>query len=151
MKKILSILYMLFAVLMLTQAQGKKNPPLNKGDFRAKQEAYMAEKAGLTQEEAMAVFPLYFELQDKKAQINDKAWRESMRGEKENLSDEACEKLLKDMANAKIESDKLELEYLDKYKKVISPKKIFKLQRAEVLFHRHMLQIMHRPKPGERK
>ena len=81
MKKILSILYMPFAVLMLTQAQGKKNPPLNKGDFRAKQEAYMAEKAGLTQEEAKAVFPLYFELQDKKAQINDKAWRESMRGE----------------------------------------------------------------------
>ena len=58
MKKILSILYMLFAVLMLTQAQGKKNPPLNKGDFRAKQEAYMAEKAGLTQEEAKEFYSM---------------------------------------------------------------------------------------------
>ena len=145
MKRTITILYMLFAILMLMQAQERKNPRLNKEEFRAKQEAFLAEKAGLTQEEAKAVFPLYFELQDKKAQINDKVWRESMKGEKENMSDEAYEKLLKDMANAKIESDKLELEYLDKYKKVIPPKKILKLQRAEIIFHRQMLQIMHRP------
>lgn len=154
MKKTITIFYMLFAVLMLTQAQGKKNPPLNKEEFRAKQEAYLAEKAGFTQEEAKAVFPLYFELQDKKAKINDKVWHEAMKGDRENMTDEACEKILKDMANAKIESDKLDLEYIDRYKKVISPKKILMLQKAEVSFHRHMLQIMHRPnnhRDGARK
>ena len=37
---------------------------LTKEEFRAKQQAYITEKAGLTSEEATAFFPLYFELQD---------------------------------------------------------------------------------------
>lgn len=42
------------------------NQRLSPAEFRARQKAYITEKAGLTKEEAARFFPLYFELQDKK-------------------------------------------------------------------------------------
>ena len=47
-------------------------------EFRAKQKAYITEKAGLTKEEAAKFFPVYFEVQDRKKQLNDEAWNLSL-------------------------------------------------------------------------
>ena len=41
-------------------------------EFRLKKQTYMAQKAGLTEEESQKFFPLYFESQDKKKEINNK-------------------------------------------------------------------------------
>ncbi|MGP1435609.1 MAG: hypothetical protein ACTTKN_03100 [Phocaeicola sp.] len=138
MKKLVSLICMLLCCISLTIAQNKR---LSKEEFRAKQEAFLTEKAELTPDEAKAFFPVYYELQEKKQKINDSAWH---KGKKmKEMSDSECEKAMKDMANSKIECAKLDLEYIDQFKKVLPIKKICAILWAEVQFHRHMLKIMH--------
>ena len=113
------------------QAQDKKKPGFTKEEFRARQEAYLTQKAEITQEEATKFFPIYFELQDRKKTVNDKT------------TDAEYEQIIEGIVKARIEADKLDLEYLQRFKKILSPKKIYKLQRAEIKFHRDILKIMH--------
>ena len=92
---------LLFILCLTLSVQAQKKPGFSKEEFRAKQEAYLTQKAELTAEEAGKFF--------------------------------------------RLESDKLDIEYLNRFKKILSPKKLFKLQRAEIKFHRDLLKIMHQP------
>ena len=68
----------LFACLLIccpSFAQDKQR--CSEDEFRMKKQAYITEKAGLTSEEAQAFFPIYFELQEKKAATNGKAWQKA--------------------------------------------------------------------------
>lgn len=58
-------------------------------------------------------------------------------------TDAEYEQIIEGIVKARIEADKLDLEYLQRFKKILSPKKIYKLQRAEIKFHRDILKIMH--------
>lgn len=138
MNKLVLTVCLLLCCVTLAMAQNKR---LSKEEFRAKQEAFLTEKAELTTDEAKAFFPVYYELQEKKQKINDTAWykRKSMK----EMSDTECENAMKDMANSKIECAKLDLEYIDLFKKVLPIKKICAIQWAEIQFHRRMLKIMH--------
>lgn len=100
------------------------------------------EKAGLTAEEASAFFPLYFELQDKKQQLNRKAWEWLSEGKKEGVSEERYEEILEGVYEARISADQLEKTYFEKFKKVLSCQKIYRVQRAEMRFHRALLRGM---------
>lgn len=133
------------------QAQGKKRPQFSKEEFRAKQEAYLTEKAEITPEEATRFFPVYFELQDRKKAVNDKAWQQVRKGKDPKTTDAEYEQIIEDVVKARIEADKLDLEYLQRFKKVLSPKKIYKLQRAEMRFHRDLLKIMHQSPQKDRR
>ena len=101
------------------------------------------QKAEITQEEAAKFFPVYFELQDRKKAVNDKAWEQARKGKDPKTSDAEYEQIIEGIVKARIEADKLDLEYLQRFKKILSPKKIYKLQRAEIRFHRDILKIMH--------
>ena len=54
------------------------------------------------------------------------------------------------VANNRIAADQLDKTYLSKFKKILSSKKIFLVQRAEMRFHREMIKGMNRSK-GRRK
>lgn len=138
-------LLIISCISISVQAQGKKEPQFSKEEFRAKQEAYLTEKAEITPEEATRFFPVYFELQDRKKAVNDKAWQQVRKGKAPKTTDAEYEQIIEDIVKARIEADKLDLEYLQRFKKVLSPKKIYKLQRAEMRFHRDILKIMHQP------
>ena len=49
-------------------------------------------------------------------------------------------------ANNRIAADQLDKTYLGKFKKILSSKKIFLVQRAEMRFHREMIKGMNRSK-----
>ena len=74
MKKLIVLLVMMCSLAPVLRAADGCNQRLSPAEFRARQKAYITEKAGLTKEEAARFFPLYFELQDKKKEQNDKAW-----------------------------------------------------------------------------
>ena len=57
---------LLFILCLTLSVQAQKKPGFSKEEFRAKQEAYLTQKAELTAEEAGKFFPIYFELQDRK-------------------------------------------------------------------------------------
>ena len=75
---------LLFILCLTLSVQAQKKPGFSKEEFRAKQEAYLTQKAELTAEEAGKFFPIYFELQDRKKAINDKAWQKARKGKNPN-------------------------------------------------------------------
>ena len=139
MKKLFSILILF--TCFCTYAQAQKNK-LSKEEFRARQEAFITENAKLTQQEAKEFFPLYFELQDKKRECNKAAWQKQRKGKEENTTEEEYAQIVEDVIQARIDVDRLDLEYVRKYKRFLSSKKIYLIQKAEMRFHRELLKNM---------
>ena len=93
MKKLIVLLIMMCGFAPVLWAADGCQQHLSPTEFRAKQQAYITEKAGLTKEEAAKFFPLYFELQDKKKEQNDKAWNLIRQGKDEKTTEaqyDAC-------------------------------------------------------------
>lgn len=139
---------MLFIVCSLSAIQAQ-NQPLNKQQFRERQKQFITETAALTTEEANAFFPLYFELQDKKFNLSQEAWNKLRREQKGKLTEAEYSKIIDDIARARITSDELEYEYIQKYKEVLSAKKIYRIQRAEMHFHRDLLKCVRHGNRGK--
>lgn len=138
-KRLYSLLLMVMACVVVMQAQHRR---LSKDEFRQRQQAFITEKAELNQEEAKQFFPLYFELQDKKQAYNKKAWQKMQKGKEANLTEDEYAQIIEDVIQARIDVDRLDLEYIRKYKKILSPKKIYFIQKAEMKFHRELLRNM---------
>ena len=110
------------------------------------------EKAELTQEEAAKFFPLYFELQDRKKQLNDEAWKLMRQGKNENTTESQYEEIMTGVYDTRIASDRLEFTYFEKFKKILPCRKIYLVQRAEMRFHRDLLRQMKvKGKQGDKK
>lgn len=123
-------------------------------EFQAKQRAYITEKAGLTAEEAEAFFPLFFELQKKKFEIEHGARKSIKIARGEKMSEEQCREFAYKMADAKIEVAKLERKYTDKYLKVLSACKLQRVLHAESSFQRDLMKKMmqhHEERKGPKK
>lgn len=142
MKKLIVLMVMMWSSLSLLGATEGCNQHLTQEEFRAKQQAFITEKAGLTSEEAAKFFPLYFELQDRKKQLNDEAWKLLRQGKDENTTEAQYEEILIGVYDARIASDRLEKTYFEKFKKILPCKKLYLVQRAEMRFHRNLLKQM---------
>ncbi len=117
-------------------------------EFRERQQKYFTDKSGLTEDEAAKFFPLYFELQQKKNEINLNA-RQTVTSHSERgpLSDAEYSKLIDNLADAKIKTAQLEKEYLEKFKKIVPAGKLLRIQIAETQFASDMLKELQRPAP----
>jgi len=149
MKKLLILLCILIGGVTLSFAYDGYNQHLSPEEFRAKQRAFITEKAGLTDSEADKFFPLYFELQDKKKDFNDRIWKLMRKGKDDKMTDAQYEEIILQVYDIRIETDNLDKTYYAKYKKVLSPKKIFMVQRAESRFHREILKTAQEQRKGE--
>lgn len=121
-------------------AQDGHRSKMSPEEFRQKQEAFITDKAELTQDEAAKFFPIYFELQDKKRALNDRAWSQIRKGKKEKMTEAEYEAIITNVLNARIASDKLEKAYFYRFKGILSCEKIFKVQGAEMRFHRELIK-----------
>ena len=122
-----------------TFAQKKKQ---SEPEFRAKQQAYMAEKAELTQEECEKFFPLYFEFQDKKKEINKEAWKYAKKGKNPQTTEKEYESIVDSFFDNQETIAKLEKEYIKKYREILSAKKVYMIYWVERKFSRNMLKIL---------
>jgi len=107
MKKLIILLIIVCGFTPALRAVGSPNQHLSPKEFRAKQQAFITEKAGLTQEEAAKFFPVYFELQDRKKQLNDEAWKLLRSGKDEKTTDTQYGEILEGVYDARIASDRL--------------------------------------------
>ena len=154
MKKLIVLFVMMCGFIPVLWAADGCDQHLSPTEFRAKQKAYIIEKAGLTKEEAAKFFPMYFELQDKKKELNDKAWELIRKGKDEKTTTEAqYDEIMEGVYDARIASDRLEKTYFGRFKKVLSAKKLYMVQKAEMRFHRDLLKGMQRggSKEGAKK
>lgn len=148
MKKLIVLLLIVCGVAPLLRAAGGPEQHLTPEEFRAKQQAFITERAGLTKEEAAKFFPVYFELQDRKKQLNDEAWQLIRSGKNEKTTEAQYGEILEGVYDARIASDRLDKTYFEKFKKILPCKKIYLVQRAEMRFHRELLKGMNRGKEG---
>lgn len=149
MKRHILIVFLL--TLCLPGIAQKKQNKASEDKFRAKKEAYITKKAELTPEEAAKFFPLYFELQDKKAENNRKAWAKGKTGLNPNTTEEEYEEIFEAFFDADEDNCELEKEYLEKCRKFLSNKKIYMALKAEIMFSRHMLKIVQEQEEKEKK
>ncbi|MBQ5896677.1 MAG: hypothetical protein IIW75_08970 [Bacteroidaceae bacterium] len=137
-----SLLLFVIALTASAQEQQNKRPHFSPEEFQAKQRAYITDKAGLSPEEAEAFFPLFFELQKKKFELERNARKDFKRQRGERMSEDECRKFVYNMADVKIEVAKLEREYTDKYLEVLPACKVRRVQHAENSFQRHLMKEM---------
>ena len=149
MKKILfaSLLLLLTAVTANAQERPIKKPHFSPEEFQAKQKAYITEKADLTTQEAEAFFPLFFELQKKKFELERNVRKDFKKERNEKMTEEECRNFVYKMADTKIEIAKLEREYTEKYLKVLPPCKLRRVQHAEGSFQRDLMKKMTEQRP----
>lgn len=159
MKKLIVLLIMMCGFAPVLWAADGCQQHLSPTEFRAKQQAYITEKAGLTKEEAAKFFPLYFELQDKKKEQNDKAWNLIRQGKDEKTTEVQYDAIMEGVYDARIASDRLDKTYFVRFKKILSAKKLYLVQKAEMRFHRELLKGMRHndnkdkasnPQPGKK-
>ena len=145
MKRLIILLFIICGFTPLLWAMdGCNQQRLSPEEFRAKQKAFIIEKAGLNKEEAAKFFPVYFELQDKKKALNDKAWGLLRKGKDDKTTEAQYAEILKGVYDARSASDKLERDDYEKFKKILSNKKLYMVQKAEMRFHRELLKSANR-------
>ncbi|EKJ89662.1 hypothetical protein QR305_03651 [Bacteroides finegoldii] len=149
MKKLIALLVLLCGFMPLLWAADGCDQHLSREEFRTKQKAYIIEQAKLTKEEAAKFFPIYFELQDKKKKLNDESWNLMRKGKDDKTTEAQYKEINEKIAENRIDAAQLDKIYLGKFNKILSSKKIFLVQRAEMRFHREMIKGMHRK--GESK
>lgn len=157
MKKLLFTLALL-AVSVTTGIAQNDNKNDDKGrkhfsheEFQAKQRAFIVEKAKLTPEEADAFFPLYFELQKKKFELEHNVRKSIGLKRKEKPTEEQCRQFVNKMAEVKVEIAKLEQAYIEKYLEVVSPCRVLEIQHAADQFQRHLMKEMMRNRENREK
>ena len=144
MKKYYFTLFL--TLLCISVSAQKQNKSCTEEEFRAQKQAYLSEQAGLTEEEEAQFFPLYFELQALKKEINRKTWDKAREGKDPQTTEEKYEEILNSFIETEEQNVKLDKEYLKKYQSVLSNKKIYMILRAEIKFNRNMLKIIQTPK-----
>lgn len=152
MRKLIALVVLLCGFIPVLWAVDGCDQRLSREEFRAKQKAFITEKAGLTKEEAVKFFPVYFELQDRKKKLNDESWELIHKGKNDKTTEAQYEEIIEKVSDNRIAADRLDRSYLDKFKKILPNKKIYLVQRAEMRFHREMIKGMkHKDGGGDPK
>ena len=136
------------------QSGAPRRPRMTPEEFQTKQKEFIAIHAELTEEESATFFPLYFELQDKKHQVNARVWKKVRAVKPHERTEEDCNEMIDALADVKIECATLEKEYLQKFKEILPAKKLMRVQMAEDRFQRELLRGMQQgrgKKPEEKQ
>ena len=148
MRKLITLIVLLCGFMPVLWAADGCDQHLSREEFRNKQKAFIIGQAGLTKEEAAKFFPVYFELQEKKKKLNDESWSLMRQGKDDKTTEAQYEEIVAKVCDNRIAADRLDKSYLDRFKKILSNKKIYLVQRAEMRFHREMLKGMNRNDVG---
>lgn len=145
---------------VMAQAEKQKDVPKKEGDgtkkdkgnhidwFKKFRRDFLTEKVQMSPKEADAFFPLYDELSDKKFKLHwevaekmKKVWDEN------KATEEDYNAVLDAKEDALMKEAALEKEYNQKFRKILSAKKMFRLKMAEDEFSRG---LMKRPERGDK-
>ena len=152
MRQYLTTLFLCLACLSAT-AQGQKQRPerprMTPEEYQAKQKEFIIQHAELTQEESAAFFPLYFELQSKKHEINRSVWKQARAVTPHQATEEECVAMIDALADVKIACALLEKDYLQRFKEILPAKKLMRVQMAEERYQRELLRGIQQG-PGSR-
>ena len=149
MKRYLTILFIGFVCLSAAaQGQRPERPRMTPEEFQAKQKEFIIKQAELTEEESAAFFPLYFELQSKKHEVNSSVWKQARAAAPHERTEEEYVTMIDALADVKIACALLEKDYLQRFKEILPAKKLMRVQMAEERYQRELLKGMQQGGPG---
>jgi predicted transcriptional regulator len=142
--------YIILAVLMVfglnMMAQGQRED--KRAQIESKRAAFITERAELNTKEAEAYWPLANELRAKKQALVGDIKGKLKDLDMEKATEAEVEKLLRAKATHRVEAEKLDLAYLDKFIQVLGAKKVALVEKAEKEFRREMLmEFRDAPRP----
>ncbi len=110
-------------------------------EMRAYKHQFIAKELNLSKEQQSGFFPVYDEMDDKLMQINLET-RELERAVNENkeASDTEIEAAATAIFNQKEREGKIENEYFDKFKEVLTPRQLLLLKSAEKKFTQRLVR-----------
>lgn len=131
-------------------AQPHGNRKFSSEEYRNNQKEFLTKTAGLTEAEAKAFFPIYFELQDAKYKIH-RDLRRSLpnlhsKDAEAELTEEKAAELVDAYIQHKLDCDELDKKYYERFKTILPAKKLLKIQMAENAFQRQILHDMQAPR-----
>jgi hypothetical protein len=131
------IILLLFGFLITSiYAQNTKSENSHKQrweEMRAKRAVFYTEHIGFTANEARKFWPVYNELQEKKERLHRRCFDQFRRAKKDSNGKRVIDftKVTNDMINMKVQEATLDKYYHTKFKKILSPEKLFKYYNAE--------------------
>lgn len=123
------------------QEQKEEKRKFDKEAYQAKRNAYITAEIGLTADEAGDFIPLDNEFRQKMFEIGRECrrlWRENR--SKEKISDDNYLKLIDCQIDSKLKEAQIEKEYFEKFKKILSPEKLYKYQQADAKFMKEFMK-----------
>lgn len=145
MNRILFITFVACSIVFSFSAHaqsGKQRRDFDKEAFLAKKNAFITAEMGLTPEEAASFIPLCNELQEKMFEAGRecrKLSRDLMHNK--SATDADYLKVIDESVNVNMRQAQLEKEYYEKFKKVLSPKKLYRYKHAEGKFAREFMRV----------
>lgn len=132
------IAFLLFACILSfgLQAQDRSGDDIRKQrweEMKAKRAAYYTEKICLTPQEAQLFWPIFNELQEKKWKLHMQMSAQFQNGKKDDQGHYVINfaKVNDELIRIKVQEAYLDKIYYEKFKKVLSPEKLFRYYGAE--------------------
>ncbi len=152
MKNIYSLTVFLFIATVIYSQNNTFEERLN--NLRSQKIAFITQRLNLTIDEAQVFWPVYNELAQKKDQLNKRRkeiafelrnnWDSFPKQEKENIADE--------FVSLKLKEANMDIEYHEKFKKVLDIDKVLKLYQTEIAFKNYLLnRIKHQNAKGQQR
>lgn len=132
---------------MALREAGKKVGKYRFEVFKAHKRDFIREQANLSSEEADRFFPIYEEMQDSILRLNDKVQRTSkrlLRSKKEVSDSDYLSAIQLRIENAAKVAE-LQKEYCEKFKKILSAKKLLLIYDADARFSHEMMNRKEEP------
>lgn len=143
MNKIFFIIFVAISVLLSVPVSGQdqQRRHFDREAFQAKRNAFIMAEVSLTPEEAALFIPLSDELKRKKFDLGN-SYRKFIKEirSKKNPTDAEYIKAVDGYLDLCIKEAELEKVYAEKFKKILSPEKLFKYQGAELKFAREYMK-----------
>lgn len=114
-------------------------------EMRQYKRQYLARELELSREQQNKFFPLYEEMEDSMAKAIDEARAMERRvADMPAPADLDYEKATEAVYEAEVTASQLELEYLEKFKPILSKRQLFRLKGVERQFNRELMRQHHR-------
>ncbi|WP_165156279.1 hypothetical protein [Parabacteroides sp. ZJ-118] len=144
MNKMFFITFAAISILLSFDATAQERKGQGRFDreaFEARRNAFITADIGLTPEEAAQFIPLCNELRQKKFEAG-RACRKLSKEirHKENPTDADYNKVIDECLDAGVREAQLEKEYFEKFRKILSPEKIYRYRDAEYRFVRDFMK-----------
>lgn len=127
--------------LPMSAQRNQQGRQFDRKEFLEKRNTFLTEEIGLTSDEAAKFIPLYNECQRKKFEVGQRCRKLSreMR-EKKDATPADYTDTVDECVGVKLKEAQMDVEYYEKFKKILSPEKLYKLTNAEYRFAREFIR-----------